>query len=53
LQHQPTINLFIQNLPRKASNAIESGIRNDGDASFQNPTLMHRTSMGIAFQNSE
>jgi hypothetical protein len=52
LQCQPTINLFIQNMPRKVSNAIECGIKNDSNASFQNPTSMHRTSNGIAFQNS-
>jgi hypothetical protein len=52
LQHQPTINPFIQNLPCKASDATEREIKNDGDASFQNLTLMRRMSLGIAFQNS-
>jgi hypothetical protein len=51
LQHGPTIHLFVQNLPHKASNALKHGTRSNGDATFQNPTLMHRPLICVAFQN--
>jgi hypothetical protein len=31
LQHRPTIDLYVQNMPRMASNALECAIKNDGD----------------------
>jgi hypothetical protein len=51
LQHGRTIHLFVQNLPHKASNALKHGTRSSGDATFQNPTLMHRTLVCVTFQN--
>jgi hypothetical protein len=51
LQHGPTITLFVQNLPHKASNALEHGTKGNGAATSQNLTSMHRTSICIAFQN--
>jgi hypothetical protein len=34
LQHQPTINLFAQNLPCRASKALKHATRSNGDATF-------------------
>jgi hypothetical protein len=51
LQHGPNIDLFIQILPHKASNVLKHGTKGNGDATFQNPTLMHRTLICIVFQN--
>jgi hypothetical protein len=34
LQHRPSIDLSIQNLPHKVSNAIECATINDSDATF-------------------
>ncbi len=49
LQHWPTINLYVQNMPRMASNALECAIRSDGDATSWNPPSTRRTSIDIAF----
>ncbi len=51
LQHQPTIDLFAQNLPCRASNALKHATRSNGDATFRNSTPTHGTSIDITFQN--
>jgi hypothetical protein len=51
-QHQPTINIFVQNLPRKALNALERGIKGNGDVAFRNLTSICGTMIDVAFQNS-
>jgi hypothetical protein len=51
LQHQPTIDLFAQNLPCRASNALEHATKSNADATFQNSTPTHGTSIDITFQN--
>jgi hypothetical protein len=51
LQHQLTINLFIQNFPCKVLNAPECGIKGNGDVVFQNLTSIHGTMIDVAFQN--
>ncbi len=51
LHHQLTIDLFAQNLPCKASNALKCGTRSDGDVTSRNLTPMHKMLIGVAFQN--
>ncbi len=51
MQHQLTINLFIQNLPHKALNALESGIKGSGNVAFRNLTSICGTMIDVAFQN--
>ncbi len=51
LQHQPTINIFIQNLPCKTLNALEHGIKGNGDVTFQILTSIRGTMIDVAFQN--
>jgi hypothetical protein len=51
LQHQPTINLFIQNLPHKALNVLECGIKGNGDVAFLNLTSTCGTMIDVTFQN--
>ncbi len=51
LQRQPTIDLFAQNMPCGASNALEHTTKSDGDATFQNSTPTRGTSINITFQN--
>jgi hypothetical protein len=46
-----TIDLFVQNLPSNASNALKCGTRSDADVKSQNLTPMHKMLIGVAFQN--
>lgn len=52
LQHEPTINLFIQNLPCKALDVIECGIKGNGDVTFRNLTSISRIVIDVAFENT-
>ncbi len=52
LQHQPTINLFIQNLPCKALDVLRCGIKGNGNVTFQNLTSIHRIVIDVAFENT-